>query len=291
LVAGLIAGLIVALVLELRDPRLHDARDIERVHDVPTLLDLRAEQLKSTDNLGSVASQSRRRVSELAEYVAATPTEGSFVLLVGGASAQAGVSRVAASLAAALSEARPDVFLVSAAPDATLLPQLLGIEGRSGLTELLAGKATINEVVRTPGDLPDLRVILPGTESGGAAVGRNYDARRNLVVELRSLARYVIVESPLTHEGSPVLTLAEFADAAIIVVEASRTERRDVDGWLRHLERIRIPVLGAVVVPRLGDAMRRRTRLARVMRRRASKPEPPGTLEIPAQTAGLPERQ
>jgi capsular polysaccharide biosynthesis protein len=288
LVAGLIAGLLVALALELRDPRLREARDIERVHGVPTLLDLQAKQLKAGNDLGSAA---RQPVSELAEYVATTPTEGSFLLLVAGASAEAGISLVAANLAAALSEARPDVFLVSAAPGATLLPQVLGIEGRRGLAELLAGKAKIDEVVRTPGDLPDLRVILPGTESGGAAVGRNYDARRNLVVELRSLARYVIVESPLTHEGSPVLTLAEFADAAIIVVEASRTERRDVDGWLRHLERIRIPVLGAVVVPRLGDAMRRRTRLARVMRRRASKPEPPGTLEIPAQTAGLPERQ
>jgi Mrp family chromosome partitioning ATPase len=158
------------------------------------------------------------------------------------------------------------------------------------MAELLAGKATIEEVARTPGDLPDLRVVLPGTESAGAATGGNYDARRKLVDELRALARYVIVESPLTRERSPVLTLAEFADAAIIVVETSSTKRSDVNGWLGHFKRIRIPVLGAVVLPRLAHATRRST-LARVIRRRASKPGTAGALEIPAQTAGLPERQ
>jgi succinoglycan biosynthesis transport protein ExoP len=291
LVAGLIVGLIVALALELRDPRLHEAREIERVHGVPTLLDLQAGHLKAANDLGLVTSQSRRRVSELAEYVATTPSEGSFVLLVAGASAKAGIGLVAANLAAALSEARPDVFLVSVSADATFLPPLLGIEGGSGLAELLAGKATINEAVQIPRDLPDLRVIPPGTESAGAALRRNYDARRNLIAELRSQARYVIIESPLTPERSPVLTLAEFADAAIIVVEASSTKRSDVDDWLRHFERIRIRVLGAVVVPPLGDAMRPRSRLARFLRRRASKPGPAGTLEIPARPAGLPEQQ
>lgn len=291
LVGGLIVGLVVALALELRDPRLHEARDVERVHRVPTLLELRAKQLEVGGGLESAASQPRLPVRELAEYVATTPHKGSFVLLVAGASAESGISLVAANLAAALSEARPDVFLVSAPPDATLLPQVLGVEGRRGLAELLAGKATIEDVVRSPSDAPDLRVVPPGTESAGAAPGGNYDARRNLVDELRALARYVIVESPLTRERSPVLTLAEFADAAIIVVETPSTKRRDVDGWLRHFERIRIPVLGAVVVPPLGHAVRPRSRLARVIRRRTPQPVPAGTLEIPARPAGLPERQ
>jgi hypothetical protein len=134
-------------------------------------------------------------------------------------------------------------------------------------------------------------VVLPGTETAGARPGANYDARCNLVDDLRALARYVIIESPLTRERSPVLTLAEFADAAIIVVEASSTKHSDIDGWLDHFKRIRIPVLGAVVAPPHARAMSRRSRLARLVRRRASQPGPAGALEIPAQTAGLPERQ
>src|SRR5436305_4238583 len=47
LVAGLSVRLIVALAFELRDPRLHAARDVERVHGVPTLLELHPEQLKA----------------------------------------------------------------------------------------------------------------------------------------------------------------------------------------------------------------------------------------------------
>ncbi len=39
-----------------------------------------------------------------------------------------------------------------------------------------------------------------------------------------------------------------------MVVESSITRRNDVEALLRHLERIRVPVLGSVVVPRLDHA-------------------------------------
>jgi hypothetical protein len=50
------------------------------------------------------------------------------------------------------------------------------------------------------------------------------------------------------------LTLGEFADAAIVVVETPTLKRGDVDGLLRHLERIRVPVMGSAVIPRLDYA-------------------------------------
>lgn len=256
LVAGLLAGLILALWLEVRDKRLHDARDVERFYDLPALLDLRTKRGKAGGDLRFPAPKSVLAFTELADYVATTPTEGTFVLLVSGASPEQGTSSVAANLAAALSELRPDVFLVCAGPGATLVPQVLGLQRRGGLAELLAGDGSINGATQVPGQLTDLRVIGPGANGASGLVRHNYDARRKLMTDLRAQARYVIVEAPLTsgESGSPVLTLAEFADAAVVVVESLVTERDDLDDLLRHLERLRVPVLGSVVMPRLDYA-------------------------------------
>jgi Mrp family chromosome partitioning ATPase len=117
----------------------------------------------------------------------------------------------------------------------------------------------------------DLRVIGPGTNGASPAARFEYDVRRKLIADLRSQARFVIVEAPLTsgESRSPVLTLGEFADAAIIVVESSTLKRQDVDGLLRHLERIRVPVMGSVVIPRLDYA----AGLQSVLGRQAAKPK------------------
>lgn len=251
LVAGLFVGLILAIWLEVRDDRLHDARDVERIYGLPTLLYLRGKGRKAGERL--TGQRSVKAFGELADYVATTPTERSLVVLVRGASPEEGTSAVAANLAAALSAVRPDVFLVCAGPGATLVPQLLGLQRRSGLTELLAGDESIEGAAQAPGSLVDLRVIGPGTNGAPPPARYEYDARRKLITDLRARARYVILEAPQTsgESRSPVATLGEFADAAIVVVESSTVRRPDVDAMLRHLERIRVPVMGSVVIPSL----------------------------------------
>jgi Mrp family chromosome partitioning ATPase len=269
LVAGLFAGLILAICLEIRDDRVHDARDVERMYGLPTLLDLRVKGRRARTDL-SPGPGSVRAFAELADYVATTPTDGSLVLLISGTSPE-GTSAVAANLAAALSNVRPDVFLVCAGPGGTLVPELLGLQRRSGLTELLTGDASIDGAAQVPEHLVDLRVIGPGT-NGAAPAGRyEYDARRQLIADLRAQARYVIMEAPLTsrESESPVLALGEFADAAVVAVERSTTRRQDLDGLLRHLERIRVPVMGSVVFPRLDYAAGMRSALDR----QATKPK------------------
>lgn len=273
LLGGLIVGLIAALCLEVRDDRFRDGRDLRSVMAQPVLADFAAKRESYRD-----AVQADSGFAELAEYVATTPDEGCLVLLVAGATPEAGTSYVAANLAATLSALRPDVFLVSAAPGATLVPSLLGLRSRTGLTGLVAGKTMVDKVARSPRGFPELRVVGPGGAGSATAPSNTYTARRRLITELRTQARYAIVESPLSSEASPAFSLAEFADAAIVVVEASNTRRRELDSWLRHLERIRIPVLGSVMVPgpdRPARSRRRHIRLRPRRSRRATPPKPP----------------
>ena len=291
LLGGLVVGLLAAFFLDWRGERLHDASGVERFLELPVLLNLRREQLGTHGELSSGESPPAWPFAELAQYMAGAQVDGRLALLVAGASPEAGISFVAANLAAALSDAQRDVLLVCAASGSSMTRQLLGVEDRRGLAELLAGSATINEVAQHVAGVAGLRVIGPGTNAGRTLAQHNHDARRRLMSDLRSQARYVIVETPLTSGSSDAFTLTELADAAIIVIETSSTTRNDARGWSRRLERLRVPVIGAAVIPHLAGAMPPRSRLARIIRPRAGEPERAGAVVMQAQATGAPEQQ
>ena len=290
LIVGLVLGLIVAFLLEFRDERVHEARELERTYGIPTLLDLREPDVRAAADLALTGAHPPPIFSQLAEYVANASSEGCLVVVVAGGSTADGRSLVAANLAAALSEARPDVFLVSADPSSTLVPQHSELD-HVGLNELLTGQATIDQAATRPGTLSDLRVIAPGSERALHGLRSTYDARSRLMAALRSRARYVIVESSLDSPTPATSGLAEFGDTAVIVVETPRTTRREVESWLGHLERIRIPALGAVVLPRLEQAAAARLTPALIGRRRAATSEAASSIPIPARSAGMTEQQ
>jgi capsular polysaccharide biosynthesis protein len=249
LLAGLIIGLLAAFFVDRRDERLHAPRDIERFLDLPVLVSLDAEQAGMRSGPASPASRVGQVFAELAREVAGALGEGSHVLLVAGVAPGTGAGVIAVNLATALARTRGEVVLVSAAPRGTVTPQLLGVGDGRGLAELLTGSATISDVARTAADVADLRVIGPGVDGAGALLHRRHDVSRSLMVELRSCAQCVVIEAEPAGDGSDVLILAEFADAAIVVIETSGTTRSDAIDCLRRLDRLGTTVLGAAVVP------------------------------------------
>jgi capsular polysaccharide biosynthesis protein/Mrp family chromosome partitioning ATPase len=271
---GLLAGLLAAFVADWRDPRLHSSREVERFLGVPVLLDLKAEQLRSGTALAAPGSEAQADFFELAHEALAAQSDGALMLLVIPVSAGAGAGVVAADLASTLSEMRSSVVLISAADEAAVAPRLLGAADGRGLSELFAGEATISQVAQTPAQFPDLRVICQGARDGGTQTARTHEARRAALAELRSDARYVVVEMPDLGRSAETLVFLEYAQAAIIVIERSSTKRADVEAWLRRLERLRIDVLGAVVVAHLPEPASSPVVPAHAIGRNGPQPEP-----------------
>jgi hypothetical protein len=70
---------------------------------------------------------------------------------------------------------------------------------------------------------------------------------------LRRDARFVVVEAQASDEGADTFALAEFADGALLTVEIERTRRDEAGVCIKRLQRMRIPVLGAAVLPAISD--------------------------------------
>ncbi len=249
LAAGLILGLIVPFIWERRTWRLYGAGDVERLLGLPVVLSLSQNAFGRRVSLASPRSRTGRAFTELAHTVAGSLGEGSHVVLVAGTTAGPGTSVVAANLAAALARTRGDAVLVCGDLRDSVAPEMFGLADGHGLAEVIAGLATVSDVVSGPPGLPGLWVIPPGSDTSLAEYQPQYDTAKALTSQLRRDARFVVIEAQAGDEGADSFALAEFADAAVLVLEAERVRRDEASMAIKRLGRIRVPVLGAAVIP------------------------------------------
>jgi uncharacterized protein involved in exopolysaccharide biosynthesis/Mrp family chromosome partitioning ATPase len=243
--AGLLLGLVLAFVVDRGNRRIRGPRDVSRL-DVPVLMSL---PRRPGPELAIAAPRSRagREFSELAHVLAGSLGAGNHVVVVSGASAGRGAALVAANLAVALSRSQPDVTLVCADREGSVIPGMVGLPPAPGLADLLAGEAPNGNAGPRPAAAPRLRVITPGTPQV-AAVDLQQDAVDQLLAELRRAARWVVVEAPAVRSGPDVYTLAHAADAVLLVAEVPRTRSNQLLDAVRHLENTGAAVLGAVLL-------------------------------------------
>jgi capsular polysaccharide biosynthesis protein len=252
LVAGLLIGLIVAFLVDRRDKRIHNALHAERVLDLPVLLNLPQGSFGREVAIASPRSKTGQAFTDLAHGVAAALGEGNHVVFVAGATPGPAGSVVAANLAVTLARTHSEVVLVCANMNSTVAPKLLGLGEGEGLAELIAGNATVRDVVQGPAGMPGLWVITPGADPSLAFYHLQHDTARALTSQLRRDARYVIIEAQSADDGADTFALGEFADAALVTIEVARSTKSEAIECVRRLRQLRTPVLGAAIMPALG---------------------------------------
>jgi capsular exopolysaccharide synthesis family protein len=152
--------------------------------------------------------------------------DGGAVLLVAGARAQEGRTSVAINLATAIANAGKAVILVDADLRHPSLSERFQVDGRPGMAELLAGRASPEEVA-VPTDVPGLRLVSAGRVRPSADTFGVTRLRRALA-GMRATADVVIVDSPPVLTVSDAITLASVSDLVAVVADLRRTCRGDV---------------------------------------------------------------
>jgi Mrp family chromosome partitioning ATPase len=247
LLVGLLIGLILSFIVDRRDRRIRSSQDLMKIN-VPVLMSLPQKRSAVELAIASPRSQVGRDFSGLAHLLTSSLGAGNHVILVTGASVGNGVSLVAANLAVSLSRNQPDVTLVCADLEGSLIPAMVGLPSGPGLTELLAAGSPAGHAGQQVAVAPRLRVITPGSTATISTEDLQQDAVERLMVSLRSVARWIIVEAPSVTSGPDAYTLAQTADTAILVVEVPRTRSDQVLDSVEYLDRMGASVLGAAVL-------------------------------------------
>ncbi|HEU5161379.1 MAG TPA: Wzz/FepE/Etk N-terminal domain-containing protein [Streptosporangiaceae bacterium] len=245
---GLLFGVLAALWRDRADRRIRRAEDIERLLNLPVLLNV---PVKGRNPMGLLPARSQggQAFHELAHSLNAILGHGNHVILVAGVTPGWGAGAICANLAAALARTDDDVVLVCANLPSPYSARLLNLNEGPGLSEILVHGTSVSDVVQAPRELPRMRVITPGHDEDLAWERLQTQSMDRLIQGLRRHATHVIIEAPPTSTSADAQALAEVADVSIIVAEIPRAEREHVGEGMRQLDRMGTAVLGAVVLP------------------------------------------
>jgi len=175
------------------------------------------------------------------------------VMAVTSAQPGEGKSTVACNLALALSQAGESVILVEGDFRRPKLGRYLGISGSPGLSEVLIGRASVDEALR-PWAEGKLRVLLEGAIPPNPSELLGSQAMVSLLASLKARAGMVIIDTPPMLYFADAAVAARLADTTLVVVRAGDTRIERVGRALATLDTVGAQVCGAVLnmVPTRG---------------------------------------
>lgn len=249
-VLGLIAGIAVALVRDALDTRVRNEHDVAQITSAPIIGGIaddpkaRERPLIVHDDPHSARAESFRTLRTNVSFLEPGRSERAFV--VTSSIESEGKTTTAANLAIAMADAGARVLLVDGDLRKPKVAGYLGIEGAAGLTDVLIGRAELDEVIQPWGKmrlsvLPAGRVPPNPSELLGSAgmawivetLGERYDI--------------VLFDAPPLLPVTDAAVLARGVGGAILVAGAGRVRKAQLKASIGALEAVGAQVSGVVL--------------------------------------------
>lgn len=257
LLTGLILGLAIAVIRDVLDTRVRSEADVASVTESPILgaigfdRQVPAHPLIVTSAPHSPQAEAFRSLRTNLQFLGMGKTGQAFVIT--SPLAGEGKSTTSVNLALAIADAGIRVLLVEADLRRPKLTEYLGIDGGLGLSDVLIGKATLDQALQPWGDR-GLTVLPSGQRPPNPSELLQSDEMGTLMGEIRSRFHVVILDAPPTLPVSDAALITGRASGAILVCAAKRTNRAQLRAALEVLDQVDAKVVGIVMtmVPRRG---------------------------------------
>jgi succinoglycan biosynthesis transport protein ExoP len=246
---GLFCGVGLALVLEALDNTLRSPDEVARQTGLPllgalALLEDTSPQIVTLSAPQSPASEAFRTLRSNIAFALTDLPARSF--LVAAALGGEGRSSTAANLAVVTAHAGQAVILADTDLRKPVLADLFGLNPGLGLTNLLVGDATLDEVLQETG-IPGLRLLASGPLPPNPAELLDSARMTELIGELHKRADVVLFDSPPALLLADAVILSSKVDRVLLIAEAGRVTVDAVLEVLRLMYHARASVLGVVL--------------------------------------------
>jgi polysaccharide biosynthesis transport protein len=237
---GLLFGIGSAYVRDRADDRVRDRADLGRNLGAATVVEIprvreRAAPAAFTFRRapGSAAAEAYRYLRVRIDAISdgRSPVQ---VVQVTGPRAGEGIMAVSNNLAAALAQVGHRVILVDGNVRQARLSSLYGVSDRCGLTELLTGDVSLNEVVAHT-ESPRLLLIPAGLRRNDPADLFEPAALASVFRSLAAAADVVVVDSGPALAVADPIALTSVSTAVVVVADAGVTTRTDIRTAAREM--------------------------------------------------------
>jgi capsular exopolysaccharide synthesis family protein len=235
-----VVGLIVAFIIDSLDAGIQTIAELERVLGLPSLaLIPRARRAADQANL-TVAQRNIGVISgpksQFAEAFRALRTSlllsaaGSEpkVILLTSATPSEGKTTAAVNLACVLAQRNVRVLLIDADLRRPTVHHRFGVNGKVGLTSVLAGSISLQDAVQNFAEIPTLDLLVSGpvppfpTEMLGSA------AMHKLLAQARGIYTHIVLDSPPLLSVTDSVVLARETDAVVLIVRHGKSNKHAI---------------------------------------------------------------
>lgn len=257
---GILLAYATALLRDRLDRRLRTAAEIENLFAVPVIGALPVDHRLTGENkvLGGVpvapTAGSRGQSPAFAEALRELRTNLTFldvdnpprIIVVTSSVSGEGKSTIAANLASAMSAGGEQVIVVDGDLRHPTMAKIFDVIPGIGITDVLTGKAEVEDVLQQRSDLPNLSILGSGRVPPNPTELLGSHAMKQLIESL-SEKGIVIIDAPPLLPVTDAVLLARIADGAIVVVRAGRTTKDQLTKSLGNIRKVHGAVLGTLL--------------------------------------------
>ena len=247
---GLSVGLLVAVTIGLLDSRIRGREDIEKITDIPVLgriaFDSNAkEHMLIARGHNTPRAEAFRTLRTNLQFVGfERPTR---TLVVTSAVPSEGKTTTLANLAIVLAENGATVAVVDADLRVPRLADYLGLEGGVGLSDVLAGRVPLVDVLQPWGTGDQIMVLPAGRNPPNPSELLGSQAMSELISGLGKNYDYVLIDAPPVLPVTDAAVLSRFTDGTLYVAAARRVKATEVRTAILTLETAGITPIGIVL--------------------------------------------
>jgi capsular exopolysaccharide synthesis family protein len=247
---GLAFGLALAFLRELTDTSLRTQDAVEAIAGAPVIGSITTDKsarrtpVITEAQVRSRRAESYRQIRTNLQFVDVdNPVK---VIVVTSSIGEEGKSTTAINLAVVCAEAGQRVLLIEADLRRPRVADYLGVERAVGLTNVLAGRVSVDEVIQewvsgrmsilASGSIPPNPSELLGSQN-----------MRQLIADLRQRFDLIIIDTPPLLPVTDAAVATALADGVVIVVRHAKTTRSQLAQAVKSLESVDARVIGAIV--------------------------------------------
>jgi capsular exopolysaccharide synthesis family protein len=249
LLIGAIIGIALAFGLEFLDQSIKDPQSVERTLELPLLgivpmIEMEKAIIDSAKEKWRTVLEPFRALRATLKHLAAA--QHIKTLIICSAVKGEGKTTLAANLAITFSLDGKKVILVDGDLRRAQMHTLFNVPKYNGLSDYLLGNKEVGEILK-PTVHENLSVVTAGEHPHNPSELIGSARFEQLVNELRTLADFIIFDSPALLPVSDGMTMAPKIDACVMVVRALWTPMKAAQQAKNQLKRIGCNIVGGIL--------------------------------------------
>lgn len=249
LALGALLGIGLAVLRDVLDNTVKDRQTLEEitgvglVGSIPLDKERRKNPAISFDSDNSPIAEAFRKLRTNLQFLAVDNPPR--ILVVTSALPNEGKSTTAISIALALAEAEHNVVIIDGDMRRPKLDTYLDVVGSVGFSTVLAGRASLNDVLQKT-RFSGVTVLTSGPTAPNPSELLGSLAAKKVLDELRAHFDYVVIDSSPLLAVTDAAILAAAADGVLLLARFGQTKQEQLTHAVGNLRDVGAPLLGAV---------------------------------------------